>query len=50
MPHTSISNVENARRNARVARGNGNRTLSLQEELEYMKVLHLLIILIKRSS
>lgn len=36
MPHTSISTAQNARRNARVARGNGKWSSSLQDELGYL--------------
>jgi len=35
MPHTSISNAQNARRNARVASENGKWSSSLQDELQY---------------
>ncbi|MCP1122583.1 hypothetical protein NKR74_04350 [Bacillus sp. 3103sda1] len=36
MPHTSISTAQNARRNARVAEGNGKWSSSLQDELQYI--------------
>lgn len=38
MPHTSISNAQNARRNARVAIGKGKWSSSLQDELQYTVV------------
>ncbi|WP_252225064.1 hypothetical protein [Clostridium sp. ZBS2] len=36
MPHTSITNAQNARRNARVESGNGKWSSSLQDELQYI--------------
>ena len=36
MPHTFITNAQNARRNARVAAGQGKWSSSLQEELSYI--------------
>lgn len=36
MPHTTISNLQNARRDARVASGNGKWSSSLQDELSYI--------------
>ncbi|UZQ49372.1 hypothetical protein [Clostridium kluyveri] len=36
MPHTSISNAQNARRNTRVVSGNGKWSSSLQDELQYI--------------
>lgn len=36
MPHTTISNLQNARRAARVASGNGKWSSSLQDELSYI--------------
>lgn len=35
-PHTTISNMQNMRRNARVASGAGKWSSSLQEELSYI--------------
>ena len=35
-PHTSISNAQNLRRNARVASGNGKWSSTLQDELQYI--------------
>ena len=36
MPHSIISNSQNARRNARIAEGNGKWSSSLQDELQYI--------------
>jgi RHS repeat-associated protein len=36
LPHTIITNAQNARRNARVANGNGKWSSSLQDELQYI--------------
>lgn len=36
MPHTIISTLQNARRDARVASGNGKWSSSLQDELSYI--------------
>ena len=35
-PHTALSNLQNARRNARVAAGRGKWSSTLQEELQYI--------------
>ena len=39
MPHTIISNLQNARRDARIASGNGKWSSSLQDELSYIVLL-----------
>ena len=36
MPHTAISNLQNARRDARIASGKGKWSSSLQDELSYI--------------
>lgn len=36
MPHTTISNLQNARRDARIANGIGKWSSSLQDELSYI--------------
>ena len=36
LPHTQITNAQNARRNVRSTNGNGKWSSTLQEELEYI--------------
>ena len=36
LPHTTISNLQNARGDARIASGNGKWSSSLQDELSYI--------------